>query len=58
MAVAITRTDLPTEELRGAARRTTDTYQARRLYAADGEGHMAGAQLAQAMAWLRPARRR
>ncbi len=33
MAVAITRTDLSAEELRGAAQRTKDSYQARRLLA-------------------------
>ena len=33
MAVAITRTDLSTEELRAEARRTKDSYQARRLLA-------------------------
>ncbi len=33
MAVAITRTDLSTEELRAEARRAKDSYQARRLLA-------------------------
>ena len=33
MTVAITRTDLSAEELRGAARRTKDSGQARRLLA-------------------------
>ncbi len=33
MAVAITRTDLSAEELRGAGRRTKDSHQARRLLA-------------------------
>ena len=33
MAVAITRTDLSAEALRGAARRTKDSYQTRRLLA-------------------------
>ena len=50
MAVAITRTDLSTEELRGAARRTTDTYQARRLLAlalvVDGASRTAAARAA------------
>ncbi len=34
MSVTITRTDLSAEDLRGAARRTKDCYQARRLLAA------------------------
>ncbi len=33
MAVAITRTDLSAEELRGAGRRTKYSHQARRLLA-------------------------
>ncbi len=46
MAVAITRTDLSAEELRGAAQRTKDSYQARRLLALapvlDGAARAAG----------------
>ncbi len=50
MAVAITRTDLSAEELRGAGRRTKDSDQARRLLALalvlDGASRMAAARAA------------
>ena len=50
MAVAISRTDLSAEELRGASRRTKDTYQARRLLALalvlDGASRTAAARAA------------
>ncbi len=50
MAVAITRTDLSAEELRGAAQRTKDSYQARRLLALarvlDGAARTAAARAA------------
>ena len=50
MALAITRTDLSAEELRGAARQTKDTYQARRLLALamvlDGASRTAAAEAA------------
>ncbi len=50
MAVAITRSELSAEELRGAARRTKDGYQARRLLALalvlDGASRKAAARAA------------
>ena len=50
MALAITRTDLSAEELRGAARRSKDSYQARRLLALamvlDGASRTAAAEAA------------
>ena len=56
MAVAITRTNLSTEELRGAARRTTDTYQARRLLAlalvVDGAARAAGMERQTLRDWV------